>query len=82
MVLDCKSDTTNFLLSRICNPAPMNIRIFNPGNVFHAIFASQMLIFDGVGLQIQHNVQQSNTTVLQIPTEADKRGWRLLFFSL
>ena len=43
-------------LGWICNPAPMNIRICNPKKTLFLPFpASQMLIFNGVGLQIRHN---------------------------
>ena len=43
-------------LGWICNPAPMNIRICNTKYTVLTFFpASQMLIFNGVGLQIRHN---------------------------
>jgi len=43
----------------ICNPAVVNIRIFNPG--FALLIALQMLIFNTVGLQIRPNGKSDRT---------------------
>ena len=43
----------------ICNPAVVNIRIFNPG--FALFIALQMLIFKTIGLQIRPNVKSDRT---------------------
>ena len=52
----------------ICNPAVVNIRIFNPG--FALFIALQMLIFNTVGLQIRPNGKSDRTGN---PTEREIR---------